>query len=408
VSTASCSLRDFRSKIINDPISSQELARLVITAVNNKRDVADVYSSIPEIQRDGVSYSYFIQYIDILSSISEENGEIKAFRMLSDDEVYEVTEHQEDSYYGQLIGVEFLYDEENTTPCYLILSNDSNGMTYLSEEWITDSINMYNYGEHYFQMLENEKLEGIFTLLRPGLDEEIFSDTAVYNMAQEYIDYYHLRVRSPRSQYKILTLIPDHLEIKIPETVNSDGSRVLPHNVNVYFRDGAYDIVDQLPNDPDISLLNVSDGNNIDITCGDDYSSSEISRMLGDTSGHVFFYSDSGLLSINYRGMVLIFDTYEYESDDSWSGQLTTIRLVSSNSCTVGQEIFVGMDKTQLFEIYPFISQDDTGTDNDENDTESEEADDLVIELSESSDKYNVEIQFDQTDRISMIRVVKA
>ena len=81
MSVTSCNLRAFRSKIISDPITPQELARLMITAINNKKNAPDVYSSIPEVQRDGLSYSYFIQYVDIMSRISGENGDISAFRI---------------------------------------------------------------------------------------------------------------------------------------------------------------------------------------------------------------------------------------------------------------------------------------------------------------------------------------
>ena len=56
MSATACSLKDFRNKIINEPLSAQELARRVITVINNRKEAADVYASIPEEQRDGVSY----------------------------------------------------------------------------------------------------------------------------------------------------------------------------------------------------------------------------------------------------------------------------------------------------------------------------------------------------------------
>ena len=401
MSTASCSLKDFRNKIINEPLSAQELARRVITVINNRRDAADVYASIPEEQRDGVSYSYFIQYIDILSEISETNGdEITSFRMLSADEVYEITEGQDDSYYGDIIGVEFLYDEETSTPTYMMLSRDEKGITYLSEEWITDSITMFNYAEHYFQLLSDQNKEGIYTLLRPDYDE-LFTDNAVYNIAQEYIDYYQFCVRSDRSQYHIVKLIPEHIEISIPETVIAGGNRVIPHTVDIRLEDGSYVIEDTLPNEPDETLLNIS-GGSVDLTCGELYTSSVVFDMLGTPTGSLYY--DNGILSINYSGLILIFEADEYdETDGSWSGTLSTFRITSGIDYMIGQGVHIGMDKSQLLEIYPFIhvsSDEDDGVD-------LAQASGYSMTVRDGGVTYNVQIEFDDHDRINFIKITK-
>ena len=408
MSVTSCNLRAFRSKIISDPITPQELARLMITAINNKKNAPDVYSSIPEVQRDGLSYSYFIQYVDIMSRISGENGDISAFRMLSDEEVSAVTEYQDNSFYGNLIGVEFLYDSEDADPVYIIMSEDSSGMAYLSEEWITESIDIYNYGEHYFQLIYEPNLEGLFTLLRPGLDE-LFTDDAVNNMAQEYIDYYRLRVRTPREEFHIVTLLPEHMCIEIPETVNSRGSRVLSHYVDFYLSDDSYDIEDILPSEPDLSLLTVSGSDtDVEVTCGEDYTSSQLYSMLGDITGYTFYYESSGLLSISYGGMVMIFETEEYVDNDSWSGQLISIRIVNGLPFSIGQDIYVGMDKMTLLEIYPFLFQDGS-EESSESETENDVVNqgDITIELRDSSVRYEIELSFDQNDCITMIKIEK-
>ncbi len=398
MSATACSLKDFRNKIINEPISAQELARRVITVVNNRKEAADVYASIPEEQRDGVSYSYFIQYIDILSQISESNGdEITSFRMLSPEEVYEITEGQHDSYYGEVIGVEFLYDDETAAPTYMMLSEDEKGIPYISEEWITDSITMFNYAEHYFQLLADQNKEGIYTLLRPDYDAGIYTDNAVYNIAQEYIDYYQFCVRSDRSQYHILKLIPEHIEIKIPETVNSAGSRVVSHMVDIRLEEGSYVIEDTLPNEPDKTLLNIS-GGNVDLACGELYTSNVVFDMLGTPTGSLYY--DNGILSVNYSGLILIFEADEYDANDgSWSGTLQTFRITSGDAYNVGQGVHIGMEKSQFLEVYPFVgapSDDDTV-----------QTDGYTMMIRDGSSTYNVQIEFDDHDRINFIKITK-
>lgn len=70
----------------SEDISKQELARLVTNAIKSSDNVADSYSSIPEKQLDGMSYTVFLQYCEILRGMSERHGKITAFKFLTDEE----------------------------------------------------------------------------------------------------------------------------------------------------------------------------------------------------------------------------------------------------------------------------------------------------------------------------------
>ena len=52
----------------------QELTRLIISSINDKRNTADAFSMIPDAQLDGLSYSYFYAYMDILREVSRQDN----------------------------------------------------------------------------------------------------------------------------------------------------------------------------------------------------------------------------------------------------------------------------------------------------------------------------------------------
>ena len=105
----------------SEDISKQELARLVSSAIMDKNNVADSYSSIPERQLDGMSYSIFYQYCDILRDMSSRHGNITAFRFLTAEETAKFFSDSDEKAgenavsmksYAGLTLVELIYEED--------------------------------------------------------------------------------------------------------------------------------------------------------------------------------------------------------------------------------------------------------------------------------------------------------
>ena len=393
LSLVSCDLSGFRSKIINDPVTSQELVRLMISAINDKKSIPDSYAAIPELQRDGLSYSYFIQFVDIMTGISEANSEgedISYFRLLDDEEVFALTEEMNDSYYGNVKGAELLYGEEQMRRgVYLMFSEDDDGMPYLSEEWISDVIDLYNYGEHYFEMIDSENSEGLFTLMRPGLDNVIFSDDAVRAKAQEVLDYYEISVRndlSDKMRSMVTVLLPEHIRITIPETLNSVGTHIVKHDVDIVRSDNSYEIQDNIPIRPDISLTQVSLLGEELFTCGNTYTASQMFDLLGE-SNRATYYPSTESFSVYFDGLILVFDVSDYTDDSDWVGVLTTIKILGDSVYTVGSELHSGMSRTEVLETYPYMYPE------------------YMVEVDNGYEDCNVEISIGPDDNISYIRI---
>ena len=397
LSFVSCSLSSFRSKIINDTISKEELVRLLITAINSNKNAADCYASIPESQRDGLSYSYFIQYIDILSDISSPYGTVSYFRMLSDEEVYEISEHMDDSYYGYIKGAELLYGDDRTrNSVYVLFSEDEDGVAYLSEEWITDSINLYNYGKHYFEMIDSQNSDGLFTLLRPGLDPEVYTDKAVYAKAQNVLDYYDDCVigGDVSQQFTVTTLLPEHVTMTVPETLNYDNARVVKHDIDIIINDEeSYEIVDEIPILPDRTLTSASLDSRVLFTCGETYTSEDMIELMEGEPVRGTYYADRNRFSVYYQGVILVFEIDEYEDDSNWTGKIVTIKIQDESHYVIGSGLYVGMSRSDILEMYPYIDDPDL------DETEYE------ITVDNGIEDCNVEIVLDNSFNISYIRI---
>jgi hypothetical protein len=363
LSLVSCDMSGFRAKMVSTPLSEQDLVRLMVNAINDKKAIADSYAAIPEIQRDGLSYSYFIQFIDIMTGISESNSgreDVSYFRMLSDEEVFAITEEMDDSYYGNIRGAELLYgDDQMRHGVYLMFSEDDDGMPYISEEWISDVIDLYNYGGHYFEMIDSDNVDGLSTLMRPGLDPEIYSsDAAVTAKAQEVLDYYDLCVRgndlSNSMKSMVTVLLPGHICITIPETLNYNSNRVVKHEVDITMDQGSFTITDDIPIQPDITLTQVSRLGEELFTCGNTYTATQMINLMGEST-RTTYYENTGSYSVFYDGLILIFDVDDYQSDDDWVGVLTTIKILGDSDYSVGNDLSIGMSRTAVIEAYPYI-----------------------------------------------------
>ena len=173
---AGCSAFEFfRSGVIDTStsvISEQEIARLLISAINDETEVASSYSQIPDRQLDGISYSAFNEYVSILRSVSDEFGPVKSFMILNNSDSSKYLKGLLDKTdmdsisdrYGHLSVVQLEYDvseKGNNNSTQFCISVDNDEVAYLSRAYVTETIAAYNYLEHYFTMLEENNTDGL-------------------------------------------------------------------------------------------------------------------------------------------------------------------------------------------------------------------------------------------------------
>ena len=375
--------------VVQGDISEQELTRLIISAIDNRDECPDAYSGIPKAQKGGLSYSYFYEYIDILRTISRQDGKgkINSFRMLDSNACLSLLGQELFDRYGQIIGAELLYTNDSEFPVYIFYSLNDDGTAALSSEWITSIIDIYNYCSHYFTMLDEGNADGVQAILSPGLASDAYTDEAVYARAQKLCEFYRLRVKSTISEYEITGILPDCMTVRIPETVASDGVTFEEHIVELTLLDsGSFHIDDRISMSSDFNLVYLTRGDERLVRIGNEYSYDDISSLIGEPMS-VSVNEETGIGLIIYQGTVLRFDNVR-DDGNSWSGTLTSVRLYGSSIFSIGYNLYVGMTKTQLLVSYPFI---------DDNDFE--------ISLENGNNLYYVTFDFSDDDKADSIRI---
>lgn len=206
--------------IINSSISSEEVVRLLVCAINDSSQEADSYAAIPEGQRKNVSFSYFKEYVDILRDMSSVHGQVTSFRILDNidsgilinDMLAQNGNSLENVTDGGVIqAVQLFYansNEETDEPVYFYITRQDDGTVYLDSSWITQTIAIYNYVDHYFSMLDEENTRGIYTLLRPALTQSYYTDEVINARAEALSSYYLLKVKGASSSFILQSINP--------------------------------------------------------------------------------------------------------------------------------------------------------------------------------------------------------
>ena len=268
---------------IQHDISVQEMTRLIVSAINDKRNTADVYSQIPSDQTDGLSYSYFYEYMNILRTVStqDNNGKVVSFRIISDDECLNLLGGDLINRYGQIKGAELMYSSDVEYPLYIFFTVKENGEVTLSKDWVTSIINIYNYSNHYFTLLDETNADAVKALLMPGFSGEEYTDEVVYAKAQMLCEFYRLRVMSNINEYEITRLVPGQMTVRIPETIAAEGDLFEDHIVSFTYQNGVYNIDDKINAANDINLVYLVRGDERLIRAGNEYSYSQLNSVIG-------------------------------------------------------------------------------------------------------------------------------
>lgn len=388
----------------SEDISRQELARLVSNAIKDKEEVADSYSSIPERQLDGMSYSVFYQYCEVLREMSSRHGKITAFRFLSDAETRRFYADADNKAgmnavsmknYDGLTMVELLYEEDHdvANPCRFALL-ESDGTYTLASDYATKSVEAYDYMSHYFKMISDGNVAGLESIIKPMFKDDIYISSVISSKAAYLIDFYKLRVKSAVSEYRLTTFLPTLVSFEIPETIDASGENIVSRRVNLYRKDdGTFYIEDTF----------VSKGDGVEfclngtpvLRCGISYSRSDVLHMLGDPVIEMVNGTErdkSCEILIAFSGVMLRLEGYPL-ADGTWNtARLVAISLYDNNSGnlvpTFDGRLFVGMNISELLLVYPMI--DETG---------------YVYTFETIDGTYKLEFVFDENKNVSRIRL---
>ena len=349
--------------VAQKPISEAELARLMTNAINSDSNVADCYASIPSSQLDDLSYSMFSQYCSILRKCSQKHGTADSFKILSESEKLEYFETIDSSgegfrtieYYGDMDVVELCYsnDKDWDAPSVRFVIAKKSNCT-VAGKYIVDSMLAYSYINHYFEMIDDQNADGLEAIIKSAYNSDIYLNSVIHAKADYIVDYYRLKVKTSTSDYELNLFSPTHISYVIPEVVSTDGSKIVSKTVELKLKnDGKYLLDDSIP--ATIKELRFSKENGSSrLRMGSTYTFEEIRKILGSPK---FQTTTSDLAILAYDGLTIRLEA-DIEEDGQWSsGRLVSILLRKDNEFTFSEDLYVGMNISELLLVYPMFDE---------------------------------------------------
>lgn len=161
------------SSLFSSAFTDNQLVQKLLDAMAPGADVLAVYESVPLYQLNGISYEEFYRYTGLYKSFLQNKADTYSRMNISDREAIQrrMVNHSNDlrqvalnsSYYW----LENSADSGEQGRIPILIQKNIQGEAYLSREWVSRSLDLYDYGELYFSVLENGTAEELGEFL-PG------------------------------------------------------------------------------------------------------------------------------------------------------------------------------------------------------------------------------------------------
>ena len=349
--------------VAQKPLSEAELARLITNAIISESNVADCYAGIPKSQLDDLSYSMFSEYCSILRNCSQKHGTADSFRILSENEKQEyfnTINSSDDDYrmieaYGNMDVVELCYSKDrdpSASPVRFIIARHGSTIS-VPRKYIVDSMLAYYYINHYFEMIDEMNVDGLEAIIKSAYDSDIYLNSVIHAKAEYIANYYRLKVKTGTPDYELKLFSPTHISYVIPEVFSTDGTNINSKTVDLRLKnDGQYTLFDHIPATVREVRFNREGGSRLRM--GSTYTFSEIKNILGNPK---FSTTTSDMVIIVYDGATIRLDA-EISEEGQWStGRLTSILLRKDNGFYFGEDLYIGMNISELLLVYPMFDE---------------------------------------------------
>lgn len=344
-------------------LSEAELARLMTNAIISDANVADCYAGIPSSQLDDLSYSMFSEYCSILRKCSQKHGTADSFRILTEEEKHEYfqsinsanEEYRMIEYYGNLDVVELCYSKDKSpdAPQVRFMIADHGSDYAIPRKYIVDSMLAYYYINHYFEMIDNENVDGLEAIIKSAYNSDIYLNSVIRAKADYIANYYRLKVKTGMADYELKLLSPTHVTYVIPEVFSTDGTSIRSKTVDLRLKnDGEYTLEDHIP--ATVREVRFGKEGGTRLRMGSTYTFSEIRKILGSPRVAT---TTSDLVILVYDGATIRLDA-EISEDGQWStGRLSSILLREDNGYMFGDDLYIGMNISELLLVYPMFDE---------------------------------------------------
>lgn len=376
--SSAASSASYSIQVTDKNLDRQSLTRELVSCVTDNDKIEYVYNLIPTGQLDGMSFSTFDAYIRALSRMIPSDFEVISFRFLSDSERTDKIDSirtyagEFDTLLQDTYPVELIYKDEMDTdqPIYLYIQEDAGGTPYLSSQWVSGCMQIYDVAALYFQALQEQKTQAVEELLRDGQvpEDGLLSSQVIDYKTKELTEYYRIKVQSDYADYRILVFNLGQFIFLQPEVLDANSQEYQTRSVRfVRSVTGGVSIRDSVNKDLESQCLYLYHLGKKTIKIGDRADSKQFGELFGDpimiarlpAADTTLNPTADKEISIYYSSATVTVLGSLYD-DDTWDGRIVRIRLrTTDQDYSLGTSILAGMTRDDLLMLYPFADQTD-------------------------------------------------
>ena len=362
-------------------LDRQSLVRNLASCISDTTQIQNVYNVIPSVQLDGISYATFYSYIMALTRLHTNTEAVTSFRFVTKDESSQimsaiaVNASGFDNLLKATIPVELYYGnvQSSDQPVYIYIQEDANGSAYLSSVWVKECLNAYDFAGMYFGALSAQNSDAVASLINGSQvpADGAFSSAVINYKATELAQYYHLKVQSPFSEYRLMSLDISQLSYLQPEVLDDISLSYQTRTVHFIRNElNNFTIRDSVINPLSTKDFYLYYKGDRTIRIGDRADSNQFQKLFGTPDSKIrgALYSagaNSGIIQqiiiLSYSSATVTIRGNFYDDEEgSWDGQIIKIQLLSpSSDFNLGTTIYNGMTRDALMLLYPFADQTD-------------------------------------------------
>jgi hypothetical protein len=360
-------------------LDRQSLVRNLASCISDTTQIQNVYNAIPSVQLDGISYATFYSYIIALTRLHTNTEAVTSFRFVTKDESGQIMSTIAanasgfDNLLKATVPVELYYGsvQSSDQPVYIYIQEDANGSAYLSNVWVKECLNAFDFAGLYFAALEDQNPDAVASLIKGSQvpADGQFSSAVINYKARELTQYYHLKVQSPFPNYRLMSLDISQLSYLQPEVLDDISLSYQTRTVH-FIRNtlNNFTIRDSVINPLATKDFYLYYNGEKTIRIGDRADSNQFLKLFGSPDSKILgaLYSagtNSGIIQqiiiLSYSSATVTIRGNFYD-DGSWDGQIVKIQLRSASlKFNLGMSINNGMTRDALMLLYPFADQTD-------------------------------------------------
>lgn len=362
-------------------LDATNFVRLLTTCISDVEQTKSIYDLIPDQQLDHVSYAAFEEYISVLSRLNSRNGALSSFQIVSDASRQSLLKELSDNLpeseelIESTVPVALTFDSEvGESATYIYYQEKEDGTAFLSEDWVTQCLELYNFSELYFSSLEDQNVDAVYYLISDSISgrDYSFSEEIIRLKVLEMCRFYQFRVKPTFDEYKMLSMDISCIHFEQSEVLDDELIDYSAREIIVCRNDTekivVRDIMTNPLNDREIYLYYQ---NERAVRIGDRANSTSFNNLFGEpflmTVGReIGVTSNEGGEPEITRSIVIDYPSVsitiagQIQSRGDWEGVITRIHIRSdSEEYSLGRTVYTGMTRDEFMEIYPFADQTD-------------------------------------------------